>query len=205
MGSIGYAIDSNQNCVPRARISLGHSKKSMINKMAELIVHMRIFTHPTYGREFEGIDLNQVVSSAFAFVGQQLRDHTIDVEMELAPTPLNIQGDTLGLEQVMLNLLSNARQAVEACREQGRKIVIKTCAEGGSALLSITDNGIGISEEDRDKIFQPFFTTRDPGQGTGLGLSVAKKIVDEHQGEISFDTHRGEYTRFDLRFPLRES
>jgi signal transduction histidine kinase len=79
---------------------------------------------------------------------------------------------------------------------------VNTSSEAEFGVIEVWDNGIGISEEAKEKIFIPFFTTKDPGEGTGLGLSVSRKIVEENGGTIDFESRQGDHTRFVLKFPL---
>lgn len=176
-----------------------------VNRMAEIIDHMRIFTRRTEGMPKTIIDITTVIEGALKFLGQQLKDRNIEIIKELSPDLPKVEGDSVRLEQVFLNLLSNARKAVEVSHKEEKRIAIKTYKIEGEAAVAInvTDNGQGISEENRKKLFQPFFTTAEPGEGTGLGLSVTHKIIEEYKGRIELETAVGKGTTFRIILPIK--
>jgi two-component system NtrC family sensor kinase len=105
------------------------------------------------------------------------------------------------LQQVLLNILNNARQAIEGFRPDGRVVII-TELHGGNLRITFQDNGPGISEENLSKIFDPFFTTKEVGKGTGLGLSLCYGIIREHGGVIEVRSKPGEGATFIIELPL---
>lgn len=159
------------------------------------------------------VDLNEVVKGTCSLLGFQFQQENIRIEMKLGRVPL-ISGIANELEQVLTNLLVNARDAVQSASatphwtdpSSGGKmkgmIVIETRKAGDSVELVVSDNGIGISRENQKKIFDPFFTTKDVGAGTGLGLAVSFGILKRHNAVFSVDSAPGEGTTFVLRFPL---
>ncbi|MFH1489656.1 MAG: ATP-binding protein, partial [Pseudomonadota bacterium] len=161
-----------------------------VNKMAEIIDHMRIYTRQTEGDSEEMVDINKVIEGPLKLLNQQLKNHNIDLVMELTPDLPKIMGDPIRLEQVFMNLINNARNALESCGRENKRIEIRSyktdnqgSATGNHAVaVEVMDNGDGVPEHLREKIFQPFFTTRESGKGTGLGLSVSSKIIEEHRG-----------------------
>ena len=175
-----------------------------VNKMAEIIDHMRVFTRKSEGMPEEMIDLNTVIEGPFKLLNQQLKDHNIEVVTELAPTLPRVMGDPIRLEQVFMNLITNARNAVDSYGEDNKRIEIRTYKVDNrkEVAAEVKDNGGGIPEDLRDKIFQPFFTTTDPGKGTGLGLSVSGKIVEEHRGRIELETEEGKGSTFRVILPI---
>ncbi|MBV6341984.1 sensor histidine kinase [Candidatus Magnetobacterium casense] len=187
-----------------------------VDKMAAIIDHMRIFTRRTEVMSMELIDINTVVEGPFKLLGQQLKLSGIDVIKNMAPDLPRINGDIIRLEQVFINLINNAKNALKNVPETDsptdKTLKVTTCLTTNSNLPScpnvivveVEDNGPGIPESIRDKIFQPFFTTNDPGKGTGLGLSVSKKIVDEHGGMISVQSDAGRATIFRVVLPIAE-
>lgn len=109
------------------------------------------------------------------------------------------------LSQVVLNLLVNAYQAIEAKRQPDGRIEIRTQRHGGEFLLEIRDNGTGIKPQHLSRLFDPFFTTKDVGEGTGLGLSISHHIISAHGGRIEVDSKTGEGTGFRIYLPLTEN
>jgi PAS domain S-box-containing protein len=178
---------------------------NQVNKMADIIDHMRIFTRSSEGTVHESIDINSIVEGAFKFLGQQLKNHNIEVGEDLGSDLPKVAGDPNRLEQVFLNLISNARNAVEGNGKEKKRIDIRTYADntnGDSAVvMEVSDNGEGVPEHAKEKIFQPFFTTNAPGKGTGLGLSVSSKIIEEHRGRLELDSTVGEGATFRMILP----
>jgi signal transduction histidine kinase len=148
---------------------------------------------------FDAVDIPQVVADAVAIVDHQLGIHSIRVEQEIEPGLPNCKGNANQLQQVLMNLMINAQQAMAGSsgtlRLSARKL------EPGAVELRVGDTGPGIPEEIQGKIFDPFFTTKPAGQGTGLGLSVTYGIVKEHGGEIRLESGLGEGTTFIITLP----
>ncbi len=148
--------------------------------------------------------INDVIQSALALQVYQLRVDNIAVQLELDPNLPPTVVDPHQLQQVFLNLITNARQAM-AERGSGVLTIRTTSVEVAGqpyVQVSITDTGIGIPPEHLEKIFNPFFTTKPVGQGTGLGLSICYGIIQEHQGQIWAESRVGVGTTMHLRLPL---
>jgi len=146
---------------------------------------------------FEDLSLNDSVREVLELFEPQARSRGIRVQTVLEPALPSIRGNKARIQQVLLNLLLNARDALG---EEGR-ITVTTRAAGGRVSLEVLDNGAGIAEEDLPRIFDPFFTTKGRGRGTGLGLSITYGIVQEHDGELSVESSPGEFTRFRVDLP----
>jgi signal transduction histidine kinase len=147
-------------------------------------------------RSYESLDLNDVVREAVQLAEPSLRGGDVHLALDLGSLPLPVTGHRGKLQQVILNLLLNARDAVG---ESGQ-IRIATRSAGDRTVLDVTDDGTGIAEEDLPRIFDPFFTTKARGKGTGLGLSISYGIVRDHGGRI--EAASGEDgTRFTVTLP----
>lgn len=146
--------------------------------------------------------INEIISDTLELRRYALRTAGVQVETQLDPDLPTTWADPFQLQQVVLNLLVNAEQAL-AERADDRRIVIRTAVtRGGSELqFSIADNGPGIDSERLDRIFNPFFTTKPVGQGTGLGLSISDGIVHEHGGRIRVDSMPGRGATFIVELP----
>jgi C4-dicarboxylate-specific signal transduction histidine kinase len=130
---------------------------------------------------------------------EQLRLRAIEVELDLSPNELVVLGNPIQLEQIFINLLTNARDALAEAPE--RKIRIASRLEEGDIQIVLADSGAGIPEGIQSRIFDPFFTTKEVGAGTGLGLSITYSIVKEHGGEITLaPSARG--AQFEIVLPL---
>lgn len=145
------------------------------------------------------VDLGRVATSAIGLVRPAIRRDGVTFEWQAAPGPVLVWGDRDRLEQVLVNLLSNAAQAIP---DRGCVTVTASIRPGGAwADLVVRDTGSGIRPEDLARIFDPFFTTKEPGVGTGLGLSIVRRIVHDHGGHIQVDTAWGRGTEFRVALP----
>jgi two-component system, NtrC family, sensor kinase len=149
--------------------------------------------------EFEAVDIPQVVADAVAIVDHQLGIHNIKVEQQLEAGLPGCRGNANQLQQVLMNLMINAQQAMAG--SSGSLRISARQGESGAVELRISDTGPGIAQEIQDRIFEPFFTTKPAGQGTGLGLSVTYGIVKEHGGEIRLESGLGVGTTFIITLP----
>jgi len=143
------------------------------------------------------VDLNAVVNDGLYFLESRCSRSGIEIARQLAPDTPQVEADASQLHQVLVNLVVNA---IHAMREGG-KLTIRTLRSGEDAVLSVEDNGSGMTEDVKEKIFTPFFTTKEVGQGTGLGLAVAHGIVRSHGGSIHVESALGRGSRFEVRLP----
>jgi len=151
--------------------------------------------------ESEPVDLNQLLEKTLILMGKYLRNSEVVVETDFGDVPA-CQANENAMRQVVLNLVTNAVQAMPG----GGKLSLRTRMAdvrngGGRVVLEVSDSGVGIPPEHLKDIFNPFFTTKGPGQGTGLGLSVVDSIVRRTGGQIHVDSKVGEGTTFRLEFP----
>jgi len=155
------------------------------------------------GMEREYIDINHIIEIALEFRRHSLSDNKVDVIMHLDNKLPKILVDGNQLQEVFLNLIINAENSmVQAHHGEGGKLTIATKMSGDNIYVSFDDDGVGINKEGLDKIFNPFFTTMEPGKGTGLGLSISKGIIDRHGGEISVESQPGSGAAFVIKLPV---
>ncbi len=147
------------------------------------------------------VDINELLERTLELKSYKLRTSNIALSVNLATDIPFILADYNQIQQVILNVLSNARQAVEETKRKGKITVITEAAEG-YVKISITDNGSGISSENITRIFDPFFTTKAAGSGSGLGLSVCHGIITEHGGNIYAESTLGKGTTFIVELPV---
>ena len=147
------------------------------------------------------IDANVVVNDVLALLEHQLRAVNVKVRRELSKTPVVVHGIEFKVQQVFLNLFLNARDAMS----KGGWLTIRSRIEDSQAIIEVADTGSGIPREHLSRIYDPFFTTKAPGQGTGLGLSVTYGAIQEHDGHIECESQPGQGTRFTLTLPLAAS
>jgi len=150
--------------------------------------------------EMSRIDLNEVVTDTVKLVKHQLGMRKVHLESTLYEGLLDIVGNANQIEQVLLNLFMNAGDAMED--EGGGTLTVTSELVDGWAVIRSTDTGSGIPPDVKERIFNPFFTTKAVGKGTGLGLSVSYGIVKDHNGEITVESEVGRGTTFTIKIPL---
>ncbi len=156
---------------------IGASAQRILRFSRDLVQYAR----PS-GRDLEPVDLSAVVRQSVSICEHLVERGGITLDVEVDPELPVVQAVSGQLEQVLINLITNAVHAVE----NGGKVVVRAATEGpASVFLEVGDSGPGVPEADRQKIFEPFFTTKPDGKGTGLGLPIVRNIVDQHGGEIT--------------------
>ena len=149
------------------------------------------------GEAFAPVDMRDALSGALSIMEPQLRSRDVAVSRQVPDAPVMIMADRLRLEQVIINLLRNALDAAKGRRESRIDLLI---AAGEDAVLTVRDNGTGI--EDLENLFEPFYTTKRPGDGVGLGLAISSGIVTDLGGRLSARNARGGGAVFEVRLPL---
>lgn len=179
---------------------------SSVDRASLIINHLRQF-----GRRAEEtmspVDINQPIQNVFNLLGRQLEARGITWDLVLTNDLPKILGDTNRLEQVMINLILNARDAILSAGESSvtdPRIEIRSLLLDGRVTVKVSDTGPGVPECAKTKVFEPFFTTKKPGEGTGLGLSISYGIIKEHQGTIEIAGKVDCGATFILTFPALE-
>ena len=183
------------------------------DRMTRIIEHVRMFARESGKPELRPVQINKVVKSAVDMLDTQLKSRGIELEYDLAETLPIVSANPFSLEEVIINLLINARDALEerAKTESApapRRILLHTLLEqsdsGEHVKIEVSDNGMGVPEEIRERIFDPFFTTKSPDRGTGLGLSISKSIVEDFRGAIEIQSRPGAGTTVTISLPVRD-
>ncbi len=178
-----------------------------IERINRIIQHVRLFSREQEFNLDEKVDVNEVIENALSMMEMQMKNHSINVDLQLGKSPLWIKGNQYRLEQVIVNLLSNAKYALQKKKSQLNdngyfmNITIKSKTENENVVIEVTDNGTGIESHVISKIFNPFFTTKSGKEGTGLGLSISYGIIQEMRGNISVKSEIGKYTTFVIELP----
>jgi len=173
--------------------------EDLARRSREITQNLLRFSQQRAEPDFRRLDLNGVVREALTLVEGQIRDSGVPMDVALADDVPPVRGDAGHLSQVLLHLLSNAR---EACAGRpGARITISTGASEGQACLAVKDTGKGIPPDVLPRIFEPFFTTKEVWSNVGLGLSVSFRIVSEHGGRFRVDSHPGEGSTFRVLLP----
>ncbi len=173
---------------------------SEAQRATEVIKQLLQFAHKR--RPVEELNqINSVVEHVLRLRAYEQRAHNIEVRTDLAPGLPEIMVDYFQMQQVLLNIIINAEQSMVEANERGT-LTIATRRRNSTVVISVTDDGLGISQEHLGQIFNPFFTTKKAGKGTGLGLSICHRIVTEHSGQIYARSRPGEGATFYVELPI---
>lgn len=179
-----------------------HSAMQQVHKATEMISHLRTFGRAaTVSRE--PVVINQVIQRAISLVHKQLHLRQIEVQLHFPSEDVIVIGNAIQMEQVFINLLTNARDALA---DVTQKMITVTCTVKTDVVnIHFCDTGPGIPAGLEQRIFDPFFTTKEVGAGTGLGLSITYGIIKEHQGSIAVESRPGEGALFIIQLPLKQA
>jgi histidine kinase len=183
--------------------------ESHVDRASKIINHMREFGRKSEVSK-ERVQVNETLDRAHEIFSQQLKLREIEVIKDYEENLPHIMADSNRLEQVFINLLINARDAIEEKLNAGghpngeKKIFLKSSRQGRMIKIEVSDTGKGIPKPLLDKIFEPFFTTKKVGKGTGLGLSISYGIVQDYDGTIKVETEEGKGSNFVIMFPISD-
>lgn len=194
---------------PDELVLVSEQMSEQVTRAVRIINHLRDF-----GRQVEihreEIDINQPLDSVFGLLSEQLKLRGIKVVLDLQEGLPRIKGDSNRLEQVFMNLVINARQALEEKEQMSpdetpdKVLTVRSFQLDDRVVVTVSDTGPGISENIREKIFEPFFTTKKAGEGTGLGLSISYGIVKDYDGTIEVESVAGKGSTFKITLPVCE-
>ena len=166
---------------------------------AEIIRKLRTFI----GRrqlDREELDLNQIVEETVPMFRRELEGHEVALELDLSPRLPRVEADRVQLQQVLVNLVLNGIDALSKQPPEERSLKVSTREGAATASILVSDTGPGIDEADLDRVFEPFFTTRD--EGMGMGLAICSTIADAHDGELTVTRNPDRGVTFELSLPL---
>ncbi len=172
--------------------------RTQAERATNIVNNLLNFSRTGSATEFGEVNVARVMDDTLQLLEPQLRRSQIEIVRDYAKDAPEVYGNAGKLQQVFTNLLLNARDAIP---DGGRIVVSTSTADDGSLIAEISDTGIGIAPENVAKIYDPFYTTKGVGQGTGLGLAVSYGIVQEHAGRISVDSTPGDGTTFRITLP----
>ncbi len=167
-----------------------------VNRVSDIVKSLNRFSKTNF-TDKEECNIHSIIDNCLLTINKQTKNK-INITKKFTDVPNIILGNEGSLHQVILNILTNAVQAID---ETG-KIAVSTKVEKDDILIQISDNGTGISKENIKKVTDPFYTTKDPGEGIGLGLSITYNIIKEHKGSISFESDEKTGTTVSVRFPV---
>jgi len=173
---------------------------SQTRRASDIVSNLLNFSR-TGNAEFRELDINKVLEDTLQLLEPQLRNTRIHVVRNYSADLAPAYGDPSKLQQVFMNMVLNARDAMPV----GGELLIQTRCVESSVVVDFKDTGIGIAPENIARIYDPFFTTKEVGQGTGLGLSLSYGIIQEHGGRILVESRPGEGTHFSIKLPSAQS
>jgi PAS domain S-box-containing protein len=179
-----------------------------VARAAGVIKHVRDFSRQSE-RDLKKLIINDPIRDVFKVLGHQLTIHSVKVELDLDPGIPEINAEHNRLEQVFINLVTNAIDSMDQHAEKNqmkgakaeKTLRIKTYSEDDLVVAEVSDTGQGMTEDVKQKIFEPFFTTKETGKGTGLGTSISFGIIKDYGGTIDIDSEYGHGAKFIIRFP----
>jgi two-component system NtrC family sensor kinase len=175
------------------------------DRIDAIIKNVRLFARQS-DFQIKEIDINKPIEDTVMLLSQQFKLRNIKLNIILNPNLPKIKGDISQLQQAMINLISNARDALESVnRAEGKEVTVQSSLSGDreNIELIIRDNGCGISRDDLSNLFNPFFTTKGPDRGIGLGLAIVYRIIENHKGKILVESIEGKGTAFKIVLPIK--
>jgi PAS domain S-box-containing protein len=186
----------------------------LVERMTGTIEYLRIFSRDTSEEPSQRFSINEVVRASLRLVEAQLKSHGVTVRLSLADGLPEILGHPHQMEQVILNLLSNARDALDERGEAAsvdrdlkwrKEVHIRTYPDREMwVAIEVVDNGVGIDQDEISRLFEPFYTTKEAERGTGIGLSISHAITQNHGGRIVCESERGQGATFRVVLPVAE-
>lgn len=171
--------------------------KEASNRISKLVSSVKSYSHMDRSTDFEPTNVHEGIHSTITILNHKLKKNKVSLVENLDPELPNIRAVSGELNQVWTNVIDNALDAME----EGGTLELATTKNAVNVMVHITDSGSGIPEEIQSRIFEPFYTTKDVGKGTGLGLEVVQQIVDRHKGHIKLNSVPGK-TTFEFCFPI---
>ena len=184
-------IDMDATC---SRVNL------LVQRCSAIIDHMRNYSRRTEETHSQTQIINQLLKNTLLLVEPQLKRIGGKLELNLGHDLPFVVGNDIQLEQVFINLCNNACDAMEQSEE--RILTIQSMAVGDEVLVRVSDTGTGMRPEVQERIFESFFTTKSSAKGTGLGMSISQNIVEQHKGQIRFNSELGRGTTFEIYLPV---
>ncbi|MDQ8022247.1 MAG: ATP-binding protein [Moraxellaceae bacterium] len=196
--AVGRWLDDDPPTIEGAR-EAAQSAVQQARRAGAILQRLRGFISPQPGR-VEAVDLNRVAGAALSLVGEALQRRQVQVHQQFADGLPPVLGEQVAFEQVVVNLLLNAADALDGMSQGQRHVRLRTHSHLGQVLLSVEDSGPGFSEDVRSRLFEPFFTTKQGGMG--LGLSICEHIVQQAGGDLLAEHAEDGGARFVMRLPM---
>ena len=180
---------------PDEALTAFHRIDDLIERMGAITKQLKSYARKGQ-TSLSPVDMNEAVASALGMMEPQLKSRQVRISRNMPDHPVRVLGDRMRIEQVLINMLRNALDATKTVRSPEIEILL---AEGDTVTLSVRDNGHGI--DDLDALFEPFYTTKQPGEGTGLGLAISSGIVTDLGGRLMARNAEGGGAVFEMQLP----
>ena len=175
--------------------------KSQVKRAGMIVWHLKAFGKDSVTESRDAISINKIIENALTLTGSQLENQGIHIAIEVAEDLPSIICNKNQIEQVLINLLLNAKDAMKF--SSPGQLTIRSFQEDAFLIVEVEDTGIGVSSDIEHRIFDPFFTTKDVGTGTGLGLSISYNLLQDHHGNLKLRKKQGQGTIFRIELPLK--
>lgn len=199
-GQLQEVLDDDPLDKPLVK-SMASQIEETSNRIAKIVNGLRLFSRDGSKDRYQAVNVHQLIQETLSFCSERFKNNGITVTVDDFKEDVCFEGRSTEISQVLLNLLNNANDAIEGLGEKWIRISI--LEQTDELEIQVTDSGRGIPAEVREKIFQPFFTTKEIGKGTGMGLSISSGIVQNHHGKLKVDLNYPN-TRFLITLPKRQ-
>lgn len=196
-----YLIEEKKYILPAPFGKIFKEISEGINRINGIIQHMRSFWQSPDSEPMENVNLNEAIQSALSLTGRKALSHSIKLKMELTSEQVLIEANKLQVEQIIINLVTNAIHSLDKKSSPKKEILIETSVSDENVVLKIYDNGIGLPTDKYEDMFNPFYSTEKHGEGMGLGLAIVKMYADKFKGEIEARGNQEGGATFIIRFP----
>lgn len=201
MGIMNYVEFARDNAVDAKSKEVLDNALHEINRIKKIVQNMLVFVRVDNSPE-DRCNMAEAVMQTTALLDGEIKKHVLQLQIDLPEGMPQVRCSSGSLQQVLVNLLLNARDAV--AQQDDRRIIIRAEQVGGKVMLSVCDNGAGVSDDVRHKIFVPFFTTKPVGKGTGLGLAVSRQLLEQVGGSLRLHDEQGFGACFRLELEVAE-
>jgi len=197
-----YWYRKNKEVLPKGFIDKIRNISQGSERIKDIIQHMRLFWATPIKDTEEIVNVNEAVESSLSLIQQQLISRGIGIKLKFQNENLSVKGNYIQCEQIVINLISNAINALDGSGSENKELIITTGKNEDLIFLEVSDNGIGLPDGVGDELFDPFYSSKKPGEGMGLGLAIVKNIIQKCNGAIEAKNNESGGATFTVTFPI---
>jgi len=194
---------SSENPDTQKALSYTEKSRKACDRIASIVKGLKVLSRNVEDDPFLPIAIGEILEDAFSLTEGRLKRDGISLRVEVENLELLFECRSTNIVQVLVNLINNARDALNEFESKDKWVCVGSCVKGENILISVEDSGPGIPEDVKENVFKPFFTTKDVGKGTGLGLSLSYNFIKQHQGEFYLD-ETSNHTKFVMSLPCKQ-